>query len=149
MAAGRITIRCTVSGEKHTREVVEKTEHRLSSFKSVFRWAEKELSQMYSDRVMASGAGTWKPLDPEYGAWKSIHFPGSPILVRSGGLLASLKKFPIHKIDDYEATFGTNVEVAKFHQYGTWKMPQRKIIFSTPEFAQRLSNKIEEHIENG
>jgi hypothetical protein len=37
-----------------------------------------------------------------------------------------------------EATFGTKVEYAKFHQYGTTKMPKRKVVYEPLGFASRL-----------
>jgi phage gpG-like protein len=33
---------------------------------------------------------------------------------------------------------GTTVEYAKFHQYGTTKMPKRKIVFEPAGFAKKV-----------
>jgi phage gpG-like protein len=35
---------------------------------------------------------------------------------------------------------GTSVEYAKFHQYGTSKMPKRKIVFEPLGFAKKVGN---------
>jgi phage gpG-like protein len=43
------------------------------------------------------------------------------------------------RIGDSEAEFGTNVEFAKFHQYGTTNLAARKLVFEPPLFAKRLA----------
>ena len=45
---------------------------------------------------------------------------------------------PPNKIDIMEATFGTKVEYAKFHQYGTTRMPKRKVVYEPLGFASRF-----------
>jgi phage gpG-like protein len=44
----------------------------------------------------------------------------------------------VNVIEKDTATFGTNVEYAKFHQYGTTKMAKRKIVFTPREFPREL-----------
>jgi phage gpG-like protein len=44
---------------------------------------------------------------------------------------------------------GTSVEYAKFHQYGTTKMPKRKIVFEPPLFAKKLGGDTVSYIANG
>lgn len=125
-----------------------KIEHAAKNLKPVFRWAREDLRKTYTDHFLSNGGGTWKPLDPEYGAWKSSRYPGAPTLIRSGKLFQSVSKLEIDEIKDMSARFGTNAEVAKFHQYGTWSMPKREIIFEPPMFARRLAEKIADHIED-
>lgn len=74
------------------------------------------------------GSGGWAPLSPKYAAWKARHFPGAPVLVRSGDLRDSLtsRPFGIDVVDRLTAVFGTGVEYAGYHQSGTPKMPARK-----------------------
>jgi phage gpG-like protein len=86
-------------------------------------------------------AGGWAPLSPVYGAWKAIRFPGAPPMVRTGRLFASLidLRGPENSIRPKSATFGTEVEYAKFHQYGTTKMPKRKIVFEPVGFSLKTS----------
>jgi len=118
-----------------------------TNLKPVFEWAREELRKTYIDHFLSNGGGTWKPLDPEYGSWKASRYPGAPTLIRTGGLFESVSKLEIDEINDMSARFGTNAEVAKFHQYGTWSMPKREIIFEPPMFAKKLAKKIANHVE--
>lgn len=75
----------------------------------------------------------WVPLSPQYAAWKQKHFPGLPILVRSGEMRDSLASTgagmgpgAIREIHARDAWFGTSVRYARFHQTGTRRMPRRK-----------------------
>jgi phage gpG-like protein len=56
---------------------------------------------------------------------------------------------PPNDIDATSARFGTKVEYAKFHQYGTTKMPARKIIFEPRGFANDLASKAASYVANG
>ena len=89
------------------------------------------------------GSGGWSPLSPAYRRWKSAHYPGRPILVRSEALLKSLteRPFGIDEVHPSFAIFGTNVEYAIYHQLGTNRMPRRPVI-DLPESLRRRWVKI-------
>lgn len=72
-------------------------------------------------------SGGWASLSPEYEAWKSRHYSGSTILVRTGALRSSLagKAGSITRINKWSAELGTSVPYAGYHQSGTSKMPKR------------------------
>lgn len=143
-------MRIDIDTEFDSDEIIRKyreIEKAATHLKPVFRWAREELRETYINHFLSNGSGTWKPLDPEYGAWKASRYPGAPTLIRTGGLFESVSKLEIDKIDNTSARFGTNAEVAKFHQYGTWSMPKREIIFEPPMFAKKLADKIADHIE--
>jgi phage gpG-like protein len=55
----------------------------------------------------------------------------------------------VNVISKDTATFGTNVEYAKFHQYGTTKMPARKIVFTPREFPRELGINMVKYITMG
>jgi phage gpG-like protein len=146
MAKGRI------SADLHWREAkdhLDDMQDRARDFKPVFLKAEKELNDAYVKNFTSNGSlvGGWAPLDRQYGSWKSSNFPGRPTLVRSGRLFRSIQSFPVRKIGKKSATFGTDVPVAKFHQYGTWSMPERRIIFEPPMFAKKLAKDVAKHVK--
>lgn len=144
-------MRLDVDAEFNSDEIIRKykeIEKAATHLKPVFKWAREELRETYINHFLSNGSGTWKPLDPEYGSWKASRYPGAPTLIRNGRLFQSVSKLEIDKINNMSANFGTNAEVAKFHQYGTWSMPKREIIFEPPMFAKKLSDKIAEHIED-
>ena len=67
---------------------------------------------------------------------------------RTGALfnsLARLRGSP-NDIGLREATFGTNIEYAKYHQNGTWKMPKRLIVFEPVGFKRELGDRGAAHI---
>ena len=71
-----------------------------------------------------------------------------PLMRRTGKLFNSLSRLrgSPNDIGLREATFGTNVEYAGFHQNGTRKMPKRLIVFEPIGFKARLSEKAASHI---
>ena len=126
---------------------------RSSNLKPVFDWAQRELEKANAENFTASGlpSGGWAPLSASYSAWKLSHFPGDPIMVRGNGkLFRSLADLnnSARVVNDMSAEFGTTVEYARFHQYGTTKMPARKLVFEPVGFSQELGRQIEQHIIN-
>lgn len=74
------------------------------------------------------GSGGWAPLAPRYRAWKMRHYPGKPILQRTGALMESLTRRPfgIERINPQSMTVGTGLPYSTFHQHGTSRMPRRR-----------------------
>lgn len=129
------------------QRLIKKVEDAATHLKPVFKKARTELAEIYTNHFLSNGSGTWEPLDAEYGSWKASRYPGAPTLVQSGALFESVSKLEISEINNMSARFGTDAKVAKFHQYGTWSMPKREIIFEPPRFAYELAEKIADHIE--
>lgn len=90
-------------------------------------WA--EVSQSYADAERAwfksEGEGSWPELKPATVAYKARHFPGRPILVRTGELRASLTEHLALMVEADVLLIGTEVEWAEFHVTGTRVMPKR------------------------
>lgn len=142
-------MRIQVHVEKDEVEnALEEMQKATMDLRPVFRKAEKDLSDIYSKHFLSNGSGQWKPLDAEYGAWKAANYPGRAPLIMSGKLFRTIRKFSVREIKPTSASFGTDAKVAKFHQYGTWSMPKREIIFEPPLFARKLARDIAEHIED-
>jgi len=135
-------------------ELLEDIRERMRDFRPFWKHAKRELEKSFSENFLTGGSlvGGWAPLDAGYAAWKSVRRPMAPILIFDGKLfnsLRSLDKAAVNKIEKLEATFGTDVEYAQFHQYGTTKMPQRKIIFEPRGFASDLSRKSRNYVIRG
>ena len=133
-------------------QMLDRMEKRAKDFRPVFKWAKQEIQKANAANFTSSGlpVGGWSPLSPRYGAWKATHFPGAPIMVRTGALFRSLTNLrgAPNVIGKNFAVFGTDVEYAKFHQYGTTKMPARKLVFEPVGFSMELGRQIEQHIIN-
>jgi phage gpG-like protein len=69
----------------------------------------------------------------------------------SGRLKDSLVRLdgPANKIRLMSAEFGTDVEYAKFHQYGTTRMAKRQIVYEPKGFARTLAEHTGEHVVYG
>lgn len=127
-----------------TMDMLQDMSRRAADFRPVFRYARQELQKANTANFIASGlpVGGWAPRSQPY-AW--------PIMRKSGQLfrsLTSLRGSP-NDIGRTTAIFGTNVEYAKYHQRGTWKMPKRLVVFEPPLFAKRLGVVAAEYVAEG
>ena len=147
-----VEVRVHVHAESAIR-LMRDMERRSKDFKPVFRWAKQELERANEANFTASGlpAGGWAPLNARYASWKSTHFPGRPMMEITGRLRDSLTRLvgPANKIDRMSAEFGTDVEYAKFHQYGTTRMAKRKIVYEPTGFGRTLAEHTGKHIVYG
>lgn len=91
----------------------------------------------------AYGSGGWPALSPAYAAWKARHFPGKPILQRTGELAESLtsRPFGIDVVESQFAVFGSAVPHGRFHQIGGPDLPQRRPV-ELPDTLRRRWVKI-------
>ena len=119
---------------------------RSQSFIRVFDFARELLEDANAMNFSTGGlpVGGWAPRrgEMEYG-WAP--------LVRTGRLAGSLTNLhgPPNVITPTWAEFGTDVEYAKFHQYGTTRMPARKIVFEPYGFAEEIGEAAASHIVRG
>jgi phage gpG-like protein len=120
---------------------------RSKNFTPLFMYAKKMLELANAENFATGGlpVGGWAPRRDN----KSYTHP--PLAGPTGKLMRSLTSLfgPPNVITPTFANFGTNVEYAKFHQYGTTKMPARKIIFEPRGFSEDLSRKAANYIVNG
>ena len=135
-----------------TKERLRDMRKRARDLKPVFRWARRELREQYTENYKEKGlmVGGWAPLDAEYSAWKfeNYRFPG--ILVRTGDLFQGVSRLNYNEVDRDRAVFGVQgIEYARFHQTGTSKMPQRKIIFEPAGFAEKLGERTARYVSEG
>lgn len=79
--------------------------------------------------------GNWAWLSPKYRAWKAVHYPGAPILVRTGEMRESVRWYgtnlgPGGLFDPHPSYViaGTTIPYAKYHQTGTKHMPARPFL---------------------
>lgn len=88
-----------------------------------------ELEQFESEG--ARGGQKWQELSPAYKKWKERHFPGRPILMRTGRLKRSLSVIgaggsdSIHEAEPMSLTLGSKVSYGIYHQRGGGKLPAR------------------------
>jgi phage gpG-like protein len=120
-------------------------ELRSKNFKPVYEDARDYLEKANAANFTAGGlpSGGWQPREQVYG-W--------PIMKRTGKLFSSLTNLrgaPNTITATGAQIFGTNVEYAKFHQYGTEKMPKRQIIFNPSGFSELMGQKAARWVSRG
>ena len=149
----RVTVDIEIDTDK-VEDRLDEMKKRIKKMKPVFYWARRELENRYAANFTANGlpSGGWSPLSPKYASWKATHVPGAPPMIRTGKLFRSvteLENSRLNVITDSRAEFGTDVEYAKFHQYGTNKMAKRRIIFTPVGFTHDLAGVITKYIIHG
>lgn len=147
-----LKIKIKVDAKKAIKRM-QAMEKRSEDFRAIFKWAKRELKKANELNFTSAGlpVGFWSPLNPRYASWKATKFPGAPYLVQSGKLFKSLRELngAANTIGMKKASFGTDIEYAKFHQYGTSKMPKRKIVYEPTGFARSLALLAADHVANG
>jgi phage gpG-like protein len=91
-------------------------------------WAERNVTNFRNAGKRWKAA--WRPLAPDTLAEKlRLGYPADT-LVRSGDLRKSLTMRPlgVEQLRPHDVEAGTDISYAGFHQRGTKKMPQRKLV---------------------
>ena len=97
----------------------------------------------HAERIFRTqGGGQWQQLNPQYAAWKSRRYPGSPILVRTGQYLAAATNpgapHNIVETTENSITYGVGgIDYAVFHEEGRGRLPERPV-FALLEGDQEL-----------
>lgn len=125
---------------------------RMTTYQDVWLKSKQYLRAAHAANFTSGGlaVGGWAPLQPETAAWKVKHgYPVAP-LIGSGELFRSVAMMsgPPNEMRPKSMTYGTNVDYAKFHQYGAPRahLPKRQIIFEPPGFAEMVAEEVADHI---
>lgn len=128
-----LTLTFEFYGDEQVTRTLEAISDRITNSREAFdtmgdRLEAAEIRQFDSEG--GYGSGGWPALSPAYAAWKAKHYPGAPILVRTGALREDLtqRPFSIDVVEDRMALFGSAVPYGRFHQGGTDQMPRRRPI---------------------
>lgn len=105
-----------------------------SAFKSIGDSYRKEIKLIFDKQQPRDAGLRWAPLSQRYAEWKAKHFPGKPILVRTGSLKDSMTKKGssgnITLIGGISAVFGSDIDYGVYHDKGKGHQPKRN--FSEP-----------------
>lgn len=162
MARGSYTIIVRMSAD--TDDAIDRLQNmkdRMDNFGPVFTWAKRELERAYSNNFTAMGAesaramlkGAWPPLDAEYASWKARNQAGTPMMIGPTASLfrsvSDLANSGSNAVMKTEATYFVDNPIAKFHQYGTEKMPARRLVFTPRDFDNEFGNKVVKYVKSG
>lgn len=105
---------------------------------------ERDMRRQFAEEGSGPGRGKWADLSPAYAKWKEQHFPGQPILQRTGDMQRALTDsadphaMRTTQVDRFE--FGTvGLPYASFHQLGTQLMPDRPPFDFGDDFKQDIN----------
>jgi len=92
----------------------------------------------------------WQPLSPRYAEWKRKKFGNKTILRRRGKLYKSFQSSHSSKY----AKVSTKIPYAKYHQYGTKRIPKRDFMYIDKKGIEDILKYtkevfIESHLEAG
>ena len=149
----RVRVEVDIDGTKETIAYLQGIKIRMDDHRVPFAGARQMLAAANAENFASNGlpVGGWAPLDAQYAAWKAVRYPGAPPLIQEGQLFRSLISLTggVNTIEKTKAEFGTNVKHAKFHQYGTNKMPKREIVFEPAGFSALLAERVAKWTADG
>lgn len=95
------------------------------------------------------GSGGWPPLSPPYAAWKAAHYPGMPILQRTGTLARSLTEGPaVRVLEPHDMWIGSDVAYGAYHQQGDG-VPRRRPVDLPESWRREAVRVLQRHIVYG
>lgn len=100
----------------------------------------------------AEGGEKWPELSAEYAGWKEAHYPGKPILQRTGDLVASLTSGTdpnaVKKEERKTLTLGTKIPYAIYHQSPKPRkvLPRRPEILLTEAFKRGVTRHLQVYL---
>ena len=98
-------------------------------------YMEKKEERVFVTEGASSGT-RWQPLSKKYAAWKSRHWPGRRILVKTGALQSTLTsnfQGSIRITRRFSYTFGSSDEKLRWHEEGSSRLPARPMLTITPQ----------------
>lgn len=86
----------------------------------------------------------WQPLSPNYQRQKSKKYPGRGILEASGKMRYG---YQLYTSSDYALVkMADDITYAKYHQEGTDKMPQRKLVAITNQMEMQIAKRFKDSL---
>ena len=137
----------TIEGENQVSRAFEIEKHLAADMSEpLSRMADvilDRVNEQFATEGAHGEAGGWRPLSPEYAAWKARHFPGQPILVRTGKMKnVLLDKSSAVTITNKAMVYYPLSEYAGYHQRGTEKMPARKPVNLTMSDRKEVLDRV-------
>lgn len=157
-----IQIKAAVGQSKQFNRIFGKIQNTLDDFTPVF---EEMKDAFYDEQKNVWGAEgavdnltPFAKLEKKYAERKQKVFPGAKILERTGKLWDSASKEGapgnITQIEKNKMVLGTNLKtpdgrygLGALHQYGTSKMPARKVLRLTNRLKQKWTSIVARHLK--
>lgn len=141
-----------VEGEQQVARMLSRVTEKINDLRPFLDSAAGFLVATMGDQFSGEGSrtGGWAPLSPRYAADKARRWGSKPILEASGAMKASLTgtggRNISRQIGGDTLEFGTSVPYARYHQTGTSRMPQRRILDLTEDDRRGLMKLLQRHL---
>lgn len=137
-----LRVRFNVAGEDQYDRAFQVYEGETHNLREPLSDTADLLVRVTGEQFASEGAhglgGRWQPLNPDYAAWKDEHYPGRPMLVRTGAMRDAYLVHGTRVLTDDRLVWGITDQTdadgdeiadrATGHQTGRGVVPQRKII---------------------
>lgn len=144
-----------IAGEVQLDRGIARFSDGVTDYRGIWPIIEDDFYAQEKDQFRSEGTEggeQWQALSPEYAGWKEAHFPGQPILQRSGNLERSLTTGSDPnsvKIEERKTlTLGTRVPYAIYHQSiaPRTKLPRRPEIMLTEAFKRGVMHHMQTYL---
>ncbi len=139
-------LKLQVTGMEDLTLALREMARQPADLRQAFLEVAQDFKQTEQLRFEREGPG-WAPLSPNYARWKQQHFPGKPILQRTGRLMRSLTGQSgeyEQTITPHSLTIHSHVPYGSEHQTGTDNMPARPPIAISQEYRADLLGTFEQ-----
>jgi len=147
--------RLEIAGEVQMDRGIARFADGVTDYRPIWAMVEDDfyaLEKRQFESEGAEGGDSWQPLSPAYAEWKEAHYPGMPILERTGNLQQSLTN-PADPdavcIEERKAlTVGTRVPYAIYHQSLEPRtvLPRRPEIMLTEGFKRTVMHHVQQYL---
>lgn len=135
----------TILGSKQVEQKLTGLANNIRNFTGVWDDILDAIYEIEESQFETEGHGKWAPLSPKYAKWKEANYPGRGLLILTEDLIESVtggRGGVVRKTRD-TLEFSTNVPYWRFHQEGTRKMPQRKVLDLQAGDEQKIADVFE------
>jgi phage gpG-like protein len=147
--------RLEIAGEVQMDRGIARFAEGVSDYRPIWAMVEDDfyaLEKRQFETQGAEGGDAWPELSAQYGAWKAEHFPGKPILERSGDLVRSLTSpndpMGVRIEERKSLTLGSRVPYAIYHQSiaPRHRLPRRPEIMLTEPFKRMVMAHVQQYL---
>jgi phage gpG-like protein len=149
------SFRLEIAGKARMERGIARLAESIADYRQVWPAIEDEFHAHMADQFRSKGVESgapWAPLSLAYAHWKEAHYPGRPILQRTGDLYRSLTDSndpnAIRVAESKSLKLGSRIPYAIFHQTGArdGKLPARREIQLTEAFRQSVGHHVRAYL---
>lgn len=130
--SGVFRLRLTLEGETQISRAFVIAEEAMGdlapAFKVIGQQVQAGVRGQFASQGARGGGERWTELRPSYRAWKNVHYPGRPMLVRLGGMKGAMLNPQSMRATGRGLIYEPRSGYAAYHQRGEGQLPQRRMV---------------------